>query len=387
MSTYVVVGAGLAGAATAWQLARRGHEVTVLERSTPANDQGSSHGSARIFRYGYPDAFYTRLVVDSRAEWDELERLAGERLISPTGSLDFGAERAPAVLAAVFEKVGVDHELLTAAEAAARWPRFSFGEGDAGVLWHPAAGVIDAEGAVLAMLRLARADGARVETGWPVASVERAGAGHRVVSSDGRTEEAEKVIVTAGGWLPDLLGDLALPGEFLAAFPPLQVMQENAYHFPYRDAEEPWPTFIHKNPTMLVYGLPGGRDAVLPDGRAGQKVAEYNGGRPIRSAAAQSGGIDPANRERIIAYVRQTLPGVVPEPYAETTCLFTNTPTEDFVIDGVDGITVASPCSGHGAKFAPLLGRIIAEAASGERAAPERFRVAHHLSAAGLPTE
>jgi sarcosine oxidase len=376
MSTYVVVGAGLAGAATAWQLARRGHEVTVLERSTPANGEGSSHGSARIFRYGYTDPFYARLVVDSRVEWDEMERLAGERLISPTGSLDFGAGRAPATLAAVIGKVGVEHELLTAAEAAARWPQFGFDDGGAGVLWHPAAGVIDAATTVSAMLRLARADGARVETGWPVASVERAGAGHRVVSSDGRTEEAGKVIVTAGGWLPDLLGDLALPDAFLAAFPPLQVMQENAYHFPYRDAVEGrWPTFIHKASTILVYGLPGGRDAALPDGRSGQKVAEYNGGRPIRSAAAQSGEIDPANRARVIAYVRRHLPGLAPEPYAETTCLFTNTPTEDFVIDGVDGITVASPCSGHGAKFAPLLGRIIAESASGERAAPERFRV------------
>ncbi|GAA2431255.1 N-methyl-L-tryptophan oxidase [Actinomadura vinacea] len=376
MGAYVVVGAGLIGAATAWQLARRGHEVTVLERSTPANAEGGSHGSARILRYGYLDPFYARLVVDSRVEWDELERLAGERLIDSTGSLDFGSGRDPRALAAVLGRVGVEHELLTAAEAAARWPRFSFDDGDAGVLWHPAAGVIDAETAVSAMLRLARAAGARLETGRPVASVERAGAGHRVVSADGRTEEAEKVIVTAGGWLPDLLGDLSLPEAFLAGFPPLQVMQENAYHFPYRDASEgKWPTFIHKTPAILVYGLPGGRDAARRAGGAGQKVAEFNGGRPIRSAAAQTGEIDPVNRERVIAYVQRTLPGLVPEPYAETTCLFTNTPTEDFVIDTVEGVTVASPCSGHGAKFAPLLGRIIAESASGERAAPERFRV------------
>ncbi|TDD33905.1 FAD-dependent oxidoreductase [Actinomadura sp. KC06] len=375
MGSFVVVGAGLAGAAAAWQLARRGHEVTVLERSTPANAAGSSHGSARIFRYGYHDPFYTRLVADSRSEWDELERQAGERLITPTGSLDFGAARAPAALAAVFEQVGVEHELLTAAAAAARWPGLGFDGENAGVLWHPGAGVIDAEAAAAAMLRLALADGARVETGWPVASIERAGRGHRLVGSDGRAEEAEKVIVTAGAWLPDLLGELPLPGRFLTAFPPLQVMQENAYHFPYRDTlEGTWPTFIHKKSTMLIYGLPGGRDAVLPDGRSGQKVAEYNGGRPIRSAAAQNGEIDPANRERLIAYVRRTLPGLVPEPYAETTCLFTNTPTEDFVVDGVDGITVASACSGHGAKFAPLIGRIIADAASGERAAPQRFR-------------
>jgi sarcosine oxidase len=376
VGTCIVIGAGLAGAATAWHLARRGHEVTVLERSTPANGAGSSHGSARILRYAYPDPFYARLAVDARREWDELERLAGERLVSPTGSLDFGPGRDPAALAAVFEEVGVQHELLTAAEAAARWPQFDFGDRGADVLWHPAAGVIDAEAAVTAMLRLARAEGARVETGRPVASVERVRAGLRVIGSDGRTEEAEKVVVTAGGWLPDLLGALALPAAFLAAFPPLQVMQENAYHFPYRDGSTgPWPTFIHGAPAMLVYGLPGGRDAVLPGGRTGLKVAEFNGGRPIRSAAAQNGEIDPANRARVAAYVRRTLPGLVPEPYAETTCLFTNTPTEDFVIDGVDGITIASPCSGHGAKFAPLLGRIIADAASGERAAPDMFRV------------
>ncbi|SNS11086.1 FAD-dependent oxidoreductase [Actinomadura mexicana] len=375
MGTYVVVGAGLVGAATAWQLARRGYEVMVLERGTPANAEGSSHGSARILRYGYADPFYVQMVVDARREWRELERLSGERLVTRTGSLDAGAARDPAALAAVFARLGVDHELLTAAETAARWPQFRFGDGGGDVLWHPAAGVVDAEAAVGAMLRLARAEGARVETGRPVVSVERVGTGHRVVGLDGRAEQAEKVVVAAGGWLPDLLGELALPDSLLAAFPPLQVMQENAYHFPYRDVPgEPWPTFIHKESDRLVYGLPGGRDAALPDGRSGQKVAEFNGGRPIRSAAAQTGAIDPANRERIVDYVRRALPGVVPEPYAEATCLFTNTPTEDFVVDGAGGITVASPCSGHGAKFAPLLGRIIAEAASGERPAPERFR-------------
>ncbi|MGW3770278.1 FAD-dependent oxidoreductase [Actinomadura verrucosospora] len=374
MGTYVVVGAGLVGAASAWQLARRGHEVTVLEGRTPANAEGSSHGSARILRYGYADPFYAQMVVDARREWQELERSSGERLVTRTGSLDAGAGRDPAALAAVLARVGVEHELLTAAEAAARWPQFQFGGGE--VLWHPDAGVVDAEAAVAAMLRLAEAEGARVETGRPVAAVERVGTRHRVVGVDGRAEEAEKVVVAVGGWLPDLLGGLGLPDSLLAAFPPLQVMQENAYHFPYRDDPgEPWPTFIHKESDTLVYGLPGGRDAALPDGRSGQKVAEFNGGRPIRSAAAQTGAVDPANRERIVAYVRQALPGVVPEPYAETTCLFTNTPTEDFVVDGAGGITVASPCSGHGAKFAPLLGRIIAEAASDERPAPDRFRV------------
>jgi len=120
-----------------------------------------------------------------------------------------------------------------------------------------------------------------------------------------------------------------------------------------------------------VYALPGGRDA----GFRGQEVAVYNGGRRLRSAAEQSGVVDPANRARVVEYVRRFLPGLVPTPYAETTCLFTNTPTEDFVIDGVDGVTVVSPCSGHGAKFAPVLGEIGADVAMGTAAAPEPFRV------------
>jgi sarcosine oxidase len=153
------------------------------------------------------------------------------------------------------------------------------------------------------------------------------------------------------------------------------VRQEQAYHFPYRkDLEWPlpdWPTFIHKSPQIQTYSLPGGRDAEF----RGQKLAEYNGGRILPSAADQDGLIDPANRARIVDYVNRYLPGLIPEPYAETTCLFTNTPTEDFIIDRADGITLLSPCSGHGAKFAPLIGRLAADAASGKQAAPERFQL------------
>lgn len=369
-SRFVVIGAGLAGAATAWQLARRGHEVTVLERSTPANPRGSSHGSARIFRYAYPDRFYAGLVVAAATDWTELERLSGCSLLSTTGALDFGATRDPRALAGVLEQVGVEHELLTADQAGARWPQMNF---ETAVLHHPGAGVLDAAGAVQAMLGLARADGAQVLCDWPVASVARtgAGAGFRVLAEDGRSVQAERVVVCVGGWLADLLGRLDLPPSFLAGFPPLEVWQENTFHFPYRDGfPDAWPTFVHKTARLQTYGLPGGRDANF----AGQKVAQFRGGTTIAGAAAQTGAVDPGNRERIVDYVRRSLPGLAPEPYAATTCLFTCTATEDFVLDGVDGVTVASPCSGHGAKFAPLLGRLTADVAEGGTA-PSRFQV------------
>lgn len=372
-SEYAVVGAGLSGAAAAWQLAVRGHDVALLERSTPANDAGSSHGSARIFRYAYPEEFYTGLVQEAKVGWDELARLSGKKLITPTGAVDYGAIRGPERLAAVLAARGIDHELLTAEEAHRRWPEIAF---DTQVLWHPDAGVIDAHESVAAMVDQAAIHGAQLHNNWTVTSIVASNGGYVLTSADGRSLHVGNVIVAAGGWLPQLLGSLSLPTTFLSSMPPLQVRQEQAYHFPYADRTDldssPWPTFIHKRAGWQAYGLPGGRDA----GFRGQKVAEYNGGKILPSAAEQDGQIDPGNRRRVIEYVENFLPGLVPEPYAETTCLFTNTPTEDFILDRVDGITLLSPCSGHGAKFAPLIGQLAADLATGTGPVPDQFRLA-----------
>lgn len=372
---YVVVGAGLAGAATAWHLAARGYQVTLVERTTPASHDGSSHGSARILRYAYPDPFYTRAVTEARALWDTLSSAGGHDLISPAGAVDYGSERDPALLADVLAGAGVEHQLLSAAEARERWPFIDF---DSDVLWHPAAGVIDAETAVTTMVGLAVENGATLETGWELHHLEQRDKGYRLTSTHGETLDAGHVIISAGGWLPRLLDRLALPAGFLAGLPEITVRQEQAYHFRYRDPSSAgtWPTFIHKAPTMQTYGLPGGRDADY----VGQKVAEYNGGSSIPSAAEQTGRVNPVNRHRVADYVRRYLPGLDPEPYAETTCLFTNTPDEDFIIDRVDGITILSPCSGHGAKFAPLIGQWAADLATGSGSVPRRFRPSLNVS-------
>lgn len=373
---FIVCGAGLAGAATAWQLAARGHTVTVLERTTPANHAGSSHGSARIFRYAYPSQLYTDLVVRSKPLWDALETAHGTPLITPTGAVDFGELREPQHLARVLEAAGVEHELLSAADATDRFPQFAF---DTEVLYHPGSGVLNAEATVHAMLDLAVSTGnARVLNNWEVTRLSRDAHGFTAHSATGDTESAGKIIVAAGGWLPTLLADLALPESFLTAFPTLEVRQEQAFHMPWRDTDAAglsypaWPTFIHKRAALQTYGLPGGLDA----GFTGQKMAQFNGGSVLPSALHQNGEITPEMRAKIIDYATEYLPGVVPEPYAETTCLFTNTPDEDFVIDEVDGVIIVSACSGHGGKFAPLLGELAADLATGAGSVPDEFRVA-----------
>ncbi|MFV0434883.1 MAG: FAD-dependent oxidoreductase [Leucobacter sp.] len=381
MSEHIVIGAGLVGAAAAWQLTERGENVTVLERTTPGNEEGGSHGSARIFRYAYPSKLYTDLVVRAKDGWDELELKSGKQLITPTGALDHGEVRDPAALAKVLEESGVEHELLSAADAKDRFPQFNF---DTEVLYHPGSGVLDAITTVESMLDLARATGrARVRTNWDVASIERnQGGGFTVTSASGEKVTGDKVIVAAGGWLPYLLRDLALPAGFVEQFPEITVRQEQAFHMPWRETDDSgnaypaWPTFIHKSYTLETYGLPGGRDAEF----RGQKMAQFNGGPKLPSALDQDGKIRPEMRKKMVAYAAEYLPGVDPTPYAETTCLFVNTPTEDFLIDEADGVTVVSACSGHGGKFAPLLGEFAADLSMGKGGVPEEFRVAFHAS-------
>lgn len=379
MTRVVVVGAGLAGSATAWRLAQAGDDVTLVEAFAPAHAGGSSHGSARIFRHAYPDLFHAELTVRALDEWRELEDAAGVSLVRQTGGLDFGKYRDLDGIAASLAALGLEHERLSADAARERWSHIAF---DTDVVYHAGAGVLDADLAVQSMVRLAEAAGARVITDTAVQPPRKATSGGgggistttsgfsrglwEVVAGD-EVIEADVVVLAVGGWLPELLPGLGLP-----AFPPVEVSQQNAFFFERPEGLDDWPIFVNKG-DLSVYSLPAGRD--MP---AAFKIAEHDGGSRT-SASARDGLVDAAARERIIGYVGEFLPTVTPQPIAEQTCLYTSTPSENFIIDSFDGLVVASPCSGHGAKFAPLLGTIIADVAHGG-SAPEPFRLASHLS-------
>ncbi|MET0694545.1 MAG: FAD-dependent oxidoreductase [Propionibacteriaceae bacterium] len=352
---YVVVGAGLAGSATAWQLARRGCDVTVVEAFRLAHDRGSSHGSARIIRRAYPDRFHAALTGEAWRDWGELEAETGKQIITRTGGVDFGLARNVPAIARAQADEGIPHTVYRAAEARERWPQFAF---DTDVLFHPDAGVVDADLAVLTAAHRAEQLGAVVHQDWPVAAVEEQAGGYVVSSAAGQPAiEADVVVVTAGPWLPELLTSLPVDPE---AFPTFEVTQQQIFHFASRD-DSGWPIFVHKD-ALSVYGLPGGRDVV--PGMI--KVAEHDGGG-VTTASERDGRVDPRARERIADYVDRYLPGLVPEPSDEATCLYTSTPTENFLIDRVDGLVIVSPCSGHGAKFAPTVGRLAADLATGAR--------------------
>ena len=360
----VIVGAGLAGAASAWALTQQDVPVVVLEQFAAGHAYGSSHGSARIVRRGYGDGLYTRLTGRAFELWQEVERASGTSLLRMLGGLDFGPRRNVPKVAALLADAGVPHEVLPAAEASARWPGMEF-EGD--VVYHPQAGTMDAAGAVRAMLSLAAARGADVRHETPAAAVR----GNEVRLADGSTIAARCVVVAAGGWVAPLLYGVV-------ELPPLTVTQQQIFHFPRRGpGAPPWPSVIHEAAAESVYHLAGGRDGGPGDDR---KIGVHTGGRPT-TAADQDGEVDPAARAAVVEYVRRWLPGLEPTPRNEATCLYTDTPSEDFILDRVGDLVVCSPCSGHGAKFAPLIGELVTDLVLGDGAAvPSRFRLADHAT-------
>jgi monomeric sarcosine oxidase len=365
----IIVGAGLAGAAAAYVAAGRGQNVVVLEAFGPAHRNGSSHGSARIFRRAYPDPLYVRLTGEAERRWRALEAESGQILLTLTGGLDFGDAREPERLHAVLTEVGVPAELLAEAAAEERWPFINF-DGVGQVMYHADAGVLDPDRAIAAMLRLATAHGADVRFDTPVERLAEAPGG-AVATTAGETFVAPVVVVAVGAWTAPLLAGLV-------ELPELTVTKQEVFHFAPAAGRPPapWPIFIHFDGSGYRYGLPGGRDG---GGPGAVKIGEHGPG-PVTTAAGRDFRIDPATRDRVRAFVADRLPGLDPEPMNETSCLYTWTANEDFILDRPGGgpFVVASPCSGHGAKFAPLIGEIVADLAAGAPAAESRFTLAAH---------
>ena len=221
-------------------------------------------------------------------------------------------------------------------------------------------------------MRQAGARDASILTDTRVLSVEvihQRGAERVRVETDGGSLIADTVVIAAGGWLPHLAERVGVRLDL----PALRVTQQQVFHFTQRDPAAQWPVFVHKH-KLAVFGLPSGRDA----GPGAMKVAQHDGGA-VTTAQDRSGVVDPAGRECIIDYVTTWLPGLNQQPVAETTCLYTITPNEDFILDRVGPVVVVSPCSGHGAKFAPLIGDLAAELAVGESKPQPRFALRAHL--------
>jgi sarcosine oxidase len=351
----IVIGVGAMGSAALWQLARRGQAVLGLERFDLGHAMGSSHGLNRIIRLAYFEhPNYVPLLRRAYEIWRETEQLAGEQLLFVTGGLDAGHPEGRVVTGSLraCREHGLTHEVLTSAELTRRFPGYRL-PADYVAVYQPDAGFVASERAIMAHATLAIAAGAEIHAREKVLALEPKG-GRVVVVTDRARYEAGHVIVSAGAWIADLIPDLAgkavperqvlgwfqpkKPELFTPAVFPVSVLLSDIGHF-------------YQFP---CWGIPG------------FKIGLYNHLHEHGHADHLSREATAADEEVLRRAVRAFFPEADGPTLRLAVCLFTNTPDEHFVIDWLPAhpeIVVASPCSGHGFKFASVIGEILADLA------------------------
>ncbi len=346
----IVVGAGAMGTAAARNLAMTGRETLLIERFSIGHPNGSSGGPTRIFRYAYHDVGYVRLAMAARETWDELEDASGEPLFRVTGCIDVGPEALQR--ASLLEAVGLRVERMSGADANERWPSLALPI-EADVVFQPDGAVLKADRTVEAQARLAVAAGATIVEGTTVVGISAAGDGVALTTSDGTRFETPVAVVAAGPWAEPLLATAGIDV-------PLRPTLEQVTYFelgPDRAAPPPVIDWLYdeEHPAYVV------PDPWEP---GGFKVGLHRSG-PATDADGRSFDPDPGRLQRVLDYVAVQVPAARPTDRTDT-CLYTITPDEDFVLDRVGPVVIASPCSGHGFKFAPLFGRALAALAAGD---------------------
>jgi sarcosine oxidase len=364
----VVVGGGLLGLSAAWALSARGWSVRVLEAgASVGHERCGSKGDARIFRLGYRDAHYVEMALLARDLWRSLEAASGRTLLGVTGQLSFGDPASVEDVARALARHGVPGEFVDGSSSAAGRLAAPGLLTHGPVLYEPESGVLAADQCLAALVE---DGGLRVERGRPVASVRDGGSrgpgvgagASSVVMVDGEVLEADVVVVCAG---PASLGlidaDGVSGGAALGSVAAAPSLPQVAY-FRSRGADGGVPVFIEWGDAM-AYGLP-----VLGDGpHAGLlKVAQHTPGAtleqydpgdpsPMPDDAAQLGALCDT--------VRRLLPGLDPTPVATERCVYDNSLDTDFVLDRIGSVVIGCGTSGHGFKFGPLLGQVLADLA------------------------
>jgi len=355
----VVIGGGAMGSAAAWQLAGRGRDVLLLERFAPGHTEGASHGASRNFNQAYSDPTYVAMLAEALPLWRELEAESGAALLETTGIVNHGANPGFDAVHDALRAAGIAAEFVPLDEAAERWSGIRF---DSRVLLTPQSGRLNADRSVAALQAAAVARGAEVRHGARVLSLSVLGDDEvRVVFETSGTEQsvvARRVVVTVGAWTSKLLAGRV-------AHPALVVTQEQPAHFAVLDTDAAWPGFNHA-PTLgdadydywysAVYGM------ITP----GEGVkAGWHGSGAVVDPDRRTYLPEPEQLAALQRYAREWLPGVDSESFVPISCTYTTTPDSDFVLDRVGPVVVGAGFSGHGFKFVPTVGRILADLVDG----------------------
>lgn len=351
----IVVGAGGMGSAAAFHLARRGQRVLVIDRFTPPHEMGSSHGLTRIIRLAYhEDPSYVPLLRRAYELWRELEQIASEQVLTITGSLEIGVPGSEVIEGALVScrAHGLPHEVLDHQQLMARFPAYRLPPQYTAIL-QPDGGFLDPERCIAAHLALAQVHGAELHTDEPVVAWEPAGDGVQV-RTDRAVYAADRLVITAGAWLPKLvpsLSRLAVPErQVLAWFRP----QRSGFY-----TAERFPVFIFEAEEGMFYGFP-------MHGLPGLKIGRHHHFREVVDPDTMDREARPRDEAMLRAFGARYFPDGTGETLALKTCIYTNTPDLHFVIDlhpECPQVVIGGGFSGHGFKFCSVVGETLADLA------------------------
>lgn len=355
----IVVGVGGMGAQTCLRLAERGHSVLGLERFDIPHTLGSSHGINRIIRLAYFEhPSYVPLLRRAYELWRDLQSRAGEQLLFITGSMDIGPKGSAVVEGSLAScrQHDLPHELLNAAQAVRRFPGYNL-PADYEAVFQGDGGFVASERAIVAAVNLAMAHGAMIRAREPLLEyVPLSGGGVRVRTPKG-TYDAGRLVLSSGGWIgqhvPALARTAVPERQVLGWFQPKTPALYSVGEFPVSNLKCDLGHFYQ----FPIWHIPG------------FKIGLYHHLKEAGAADTLSREPTPEDEAVLREGLRRFFPDADGDCLGLRACLFTNTPDEHFVIDTLPGfqeVIVASPCSGHGYKFASVMGEILADLAIGK---------------------
>ena len=355
-----VIGLGAMGSASIYAAAKRGQRVLGLERYEPGHPRSSSYGETRLIRLAYfEDPSYVPLVQEAYRRWRDLETETGETVLMITGAVEAGFPGAPLVVQSW--RSSTEHNLrsarLTARQANARFPAFDLPD-DWDVIFQPDAGALLPEKAIRLFVAGAKAHGAEVRLNTRVISVEPANERVQIVLEGGERIEVGSAVIAAGAWIGDLLPDVAehlrLTRQPLMWFQPLS---------PALVHPDRMPAFLFQTRSDLIYGLP---DIC----GTGVKAALHHSGDLLASAEQARGAVSGTEVEHLQGLLHRYVPAAAGRLVNSSVCIYTRSPDGHFLVGlhpKAPQLVIASPCSGHGFKFASVMGEILADLAIDRR--------------------